>query len=208
MSRGVFLTLDGPEGSGKSTQARRLVAALRRAGHRVTFVRDPGSTALGRSLRRLLLHTRESVPALTEALLFIGGRVKLVEEKIVPALRQGRIVVCDRFHDSTVVYQGYGGGVPVALLDAIGRKAVRGVMPSLTVLLYVDAGRGFSRLRRPKDRMERKAGGFHRRVERGYLAWAKRQRGRIAVVNAGRPAETVQADLRRIIQRRLNLRLA
>ena len=207
MSRGAFITLDGPEGSGKSTQARRLVAGLRQAGYRVTFLRDPGSTPLGRSLRRLLLHTREPLPPLTEALLFIGGRVRLVEDKIAPALRQGRVVVCDRFHDSTVVYQGYGGGVPVAPLDAIGRRAVGGVMPSLTLLLHVDRRRGFARLRRSKDRMERKADGFHGRVARGYLAWAARQRGRIAVVDAAQPVAVVQATLRRLVRQRTGLRV-
>lgn len=205
--RGVFISLDGPEGSGKSTQARRLVAGLRQAGYRVTFLRDPGSTPLGRSLRRLLLYTREPLPALTEALLFIGGRVRLVEDKIMPALRQGRVVVCDRFHDSTVVYQGYGGGVPVEQLDRIGRRAIGGLMPSLTLLLHVEARRGFARLRRAKDRMERKADGFHQRVARGYLAWARRQRPRIAVIDAARPVDVVQQDVRRLVRRRLGLRI-
>ncbi len=205
--KSAFITLDGPEGSGKSTQARQLVAGLRRAGYRVTCLRDPGSTPLGRSLRRLLLHTSEPLAPLTEALLFIGGRVRLVEDRILPALRKGRVVVCDRFHDSTVVYQGYGGGVPVERLDRIGRQAVGGVMPSLTLLLHVDARRGFARLRRTKDRMERKQDGFHHRVERGYLSWAKRQRRRIAVVDARRPAEEVQRELRRLVRQRLGLRI-
>lgn len=201
--RGYFITLEGPEGSGKSSQARRLAGALRRGGARVEFVRDPGSTTLGRALRRALLHSRATLSPLAEALLFIGGRVPLVEERIRPALARGRIVVCDRFHDSTVAYQGFGGGLDVPWLDRLGRAAIHGVMPNLTILLDLSTSQGFARLRRSRDRMERKTRQFHRRVRAGYLKLAKREPRRFVVINAGRPSEMVRRDVERAVIRRI-----
>ena len=202
--RGFFITLEGPEGSGKSSQARRLAAALRRDGARVEFVRDPGSTALGRALRRVLLHSRATLSPLTEALLFIGGRVQLVEERIRPALARRRIVVCDRFHDSTLAYQGFGGGLDVPWLDRLGRAAIHGVMPDLTVLLNLSTSQGFARLRRRPDRMERKALAFHRRVRQGFLRLAKREPRRVMVVDASGAPEEVRRQIERSVLAKLH----
>ena len=203
--RGVFITLEGPEGSGKSSQGRWLIQRLRRAGYRVVFLRDPGSTALGRALRRVLLHVPTPLSPLQEALLFIGGRVALVEERIVPALRAGRIAVCDRFHDSTMAYQGFGGELDVPWLERIGRAAIHGVMPDLTILLDLPSERGFARLHRSRDRMERKTLAFHRRVRRGYLQLARHERYRFAVVDASRPPADVRAQIEAVVLRRLKL---
>ncbi|MBI4598120.1 MAG: dTMP kinase [Candidatus Omnitrophica bacterium] len=186
------MTLDGPEGSGKSTQARWLVQWLKRQGYRVTFVRDPGSTSLGRALRQVLLHSTAPLSPLAEALLFIGGRVQLVEEKIRPALAKGRVVVCDRFHDATIVYQGYAGTLDVPWLQQLGRRAIGGTMPDLTLVLDVPPRIGFSRLKRSRDRMERKPLSYHRRVRAGYLALARREPLRINVVDATPPAQRVR----------------
>ncbi len=205
LRKSLFITLEGPEGSGKSSQARRLVSALRRAGHQVIFVRDPGSTSLGRSLRKVLLHTRGQLAPLTEALLFIGGRVALVEERIQPALQQGKIVVCDRFHDATVVYQGFAGGLNVPWLDALGRRAIRNTLPRLTIVLDVPVHQGFARIRRRHDRMESKTRAFHERVRRGYRQWAKQNAKRIAIVDASRSSERVWCDIVAAIQRRLKM---
>ena len=197
--RGFFITLEGPEGSGKSTQAQYLVQMLRRRGCRVIFLRDPGSTALGRALRRMLLHTRAQLSPLAEAMLFIGGRVQLVEERIRPALKAGCIVICDRFHDSTVAYQGFGGGLDTKWLDAFGKQALHGVMPRLTVLLDLPVEHGFKRLRRSHDRMERKTLAFHRRVRNGYRRLAAHEPRRFIVVDAAQSALVI----RRQIDRRL-----
>ena len=192
--RGVFITLEGPEGSGKSSQAKRLASSLRRGGSRVALFRDPGSTALGRQLRTFLLHSRGELSALFEALLFIGGRVALVEERIRPALAAGQVVLCDRFHDSTVAYQGFGGTLDWRWLDRWGRRAVGGTMPALTVLLDLPTRAGFARIRRRHDRMERKARRFHQRVRDGFRQLARREPGRIAVVDAARaPGEVARA---------------
>ncbi len=201
--RGLFLTLEGPEGSGKSSQGRWLARRLRRRGYHVVHVRDPGSTALGRALRRALLHTSSNLSPLMEALLFIGGRVQLVEERILPALRQGMCVVCDRFHDSTVAYQGDGGGLNVSWLDRHGRRAIHGVMPNLTIVLDVPTRIGFARLRRSRDRMERKTRQFHERVRRGYLQLARRNPRRCRVIDASQSPALVRQDIEQIVSRYL-----
>ena len=201
MRRGFFITLEGPEGSGKSSQARWLARTLTREGYRVTRLCDPGSTALGRALRRLLLKTRADLSPLAEALLFIGGRVQLVEERIRPALSRRRVVVCDRFHDSTIAYQGFGGGVDVRWLDRAGRAALRGVTPHLTVLLDVPTDVGFARLHRRRDRMERKAEAFHRRVRAGFLRLARREPHRFVTVDASRPARAVRRQIAAAVQK-------
>ena len=199
--RGFFITLEGPEGSGKSSQGRWLARRLQRAGYAVACVRDPGSTALGRALRRVLLHQAGAWSPLTEALLFIGGRVQLVEERIRPALAQGQVVVCDRFHDATVAYQGFGGGLDVRWLDRLGRSALQGVMPGLTILLDLPTAQGFARLRHSRDRMERKSRAFHQRVRRGYLQLAARESGRFAVIDASQPFPRVRRHIeRRVLQ--------
>ena len=200
---GYFITLEGPEGSGKSSQSRWLVSELRRQGFRVVAVRDPGSTALGQALRRALLRSRAEFSPLMEALLFIGGRVALVEEQIRPALRRGRVVVCDRFHDSTVAYQGFGGGLDVAWLDRLGRRAIGSTMPDCTVLLDVPTAAGFARLRRAKDRMERKALRFHRKVRAGYVTIAKREPHRFIVVDATQPPTYVRRQIARAVRQRV-----
>lgn len=197
------MTLEGPEGSGKTSQGRRLVAWLRRRGVRAVWLCDPGSTALGRALRHVLLHTQGQLTPLTEALLFIGGRAALVEEKIRPALRRRAVVICDRFHDATVVYQGDAGGLDVPWLDRLGRRAIRGVTPSLTVVLDLPVERGFARLRHRKDRMERKGRRFHQRVRTGYRRLARCEPRRVVLVDATESADTVQERLRAIVAQRL-----
>jgi dTMP kinase len=198
----VFITFEGPEGSGKSSQAKHLVAALRRRGRSVIFVHDPGTTSVGRRLRQLMLHARVHLSPLTEAMLFIAGRIQLVHDVIRPALRRGAVVVCDRFHDSTMAYQGYGGAVPVAWLDGIGRRAINGAMPDVTVVLDLPPEVGLRRVRGARDRMERKQLAFHRRVRRGFLALARREPRRFIVLDGTRPpAELHHAILSEVLRR-------
>jgi dTMP kinase len=194
-ARGFFVTLEGPEGSGKTTQGRRLVHRLRRRGVRVVWLRDPGSTALGRTLRRMLLDRAAAVSPMAEALLFIGGRAHLAAARIRPALARGAVVVCDRFHDSTVAYQGFGGGLNVPWLNRLGRAAIHGLMPQVTIVLDVPTAKGFARLRRRRDRMERKGLSFHRRVREGFLRLARQEPQRFVVIKAAGDPGAVQRTM-------------
>ena len=197
------MTLEGPEGSGKSSQGQWLAQTVRRRGYPVTCLRDPGSTRLGRALRQVLLKSEISLAPLAEALLFIGGRVQLVEECIRPALKKRQVVICDRFHDSTVAYQGFGGRAEVTGLDRIGRVAIHGMMPDLTLLLDLPPVKGLARLHRTKDRMERKARVFHARVRRGYLALARQEPRRFVVIDASQSPAAVRRHIHTVVVDRL-----
>ena len=207
--RGFFITLEGPEGSGKSSQVKPLVSALRTHGCSVVAVHDPGTTPAGKWLRSLLLHRRgHAMTPMTEAFLFIAGRIQLVRQRIAPALKRGAVVVCDRFHDSTIAYQGYGGQLDVQWLDRVGRHSIGGIMPDLTIILDVPTRVGFARLHRARDRMESKARAFHERVRRGFLAQARRNRRRIVVVDATQPQADIHKKIVSIVWSRVSQGLA
>lgn len=191
-----FLTLEGIEGSGKSTQARRLAAAW---GPAVVLSREPGGTALGRAIRGLLLDPvhREMAPA-AELLLFFADRAQHVAEVIRPALADGRVVISDRYTDSSLAYQGYGRGVRLDLIYAMHEAATGGLWPDLTLLLDVPVEESLQRLaaRGGHDRMEAEVREFHERVWRGYLELAARAPQRWAVVDGRGSEDEVAARVR------------
>lgn len=208
--RGVFISIDGPEGGGKTTQANRLVAHLRTRLPSVHETREPGGTWLGERIREVLLartaSTTQTDP-LTDALLFNAARRQLVREVIRPALDAGTSVVCARFADSTLAYQGYGAGVPLERLRTLATAATDGLEPDLTLLLDVPVEVGLAR-KAPGDvtRFEAEYDlDFHRRVRAGFLAIAAAEPGRIEVVDATGPLDTVTATIEAIVDRRLGL---
>ena len=174
--KGILITLEGNEGSGKSTQIRLLHNYLKKKGRRVFLTREPGGTRVGDGIRKILLDNRhQKMTAVTETLLYMASRAQLVEEVIKPRLKKGEIVLCDRWLDATLAYQGYGGGVDKKWIESLGQEVTQGIPPKSSLFLELPLACGLRRARQHKkaDRMERKEMGFHRRVRQGYLRIAK-----------------------------------
>lgn len=198
----MFFSIDGVDGSGKSTQVRLLAQWLAGLGHEVVTCRDPGSTPLGEAIRALLLDRHDlAIHRRSEMLLYMAARAQMVEEVIRPALQQGKTVVCDRYLLANVVYQGHAGGLSVADLWQVGHMAVDGLMPDLALVLDLPAAAAVARLDRPLDRMEQQGDTFHARVRQGFLDEAARQPERIRVLDAMRSIDEVQVDVRAVIGR-------
>jgi dTMP kinase len=196
-ARGVFVTFEGVEGSGKTTQMVRLGRWLRQRGHAVELTREPDGTALGAGVRRLF----ERGPApLAQTFLFLAARHQHVTEKIRPWLASGRIVVCDRYTDATLAYQGHAGGIALATIRELNMLATGGIFPDLTLLFDLDPAEGFRRIgRRRLDHFERQALAFHRRVRRGYLDIQRAEPKRVRLLDASRSPAEVGAEVRRVI---------
>jgi dTMP kinase len=197
--KGKFITFEGPEGTGKSTHSRLLYNYLITEGYKVAYVREPGGTPVSEAIRDILLDPKNSeILPITELFLCLASRAQLVEKMLLPALREGKIVICDRFQDATISYQGYGGGLDVGLIKKIGRLATGGLKPDLTILLDIAAQEGLRRSKR-LDRMEKKPISFHRRVRMGYLALAKSQSRRIKVVHVRKDVFETQKLIQSIV---------
>ena len=194
-SPGAFVTLEGPEGAGKSTQTVRLADALRAAGRTVTVTREPGGTPLGERIREVLLDADARHDPLADALLFQAARAQLLSDVIRPALARGEVVLCDRFADSTLAYQGHGMGVPLDTLGALERIATGGLRPDLTLLFDLPPDVGLGRKAGAETRFEQAFDlDFHQRVRAGFLALAAAEPARFVVLDAGRSADAVTAD--------------
>ena len=192
--QGLFLSLDGIDGTGKSTQCRRLAEWFRASGRTVTECTDPGGTAIGTAIRDILLDQRRSLRLSCEALLFMASRAQLVGDVIRPALDAGQVVICDRFTLANVVYQGHAGGLDVATLWDIARFATGGPEPDLTIVLDLPVDSAQARRggrAGSDDRIESRDTGYHQRVRDGFLAEARRQPERIRVVDATADITTV-----------------
>lgn len=203
-----FITLEGGDGCGKSTQAAALARWLRRRGYAVWVTREPGGTRLGEQVRRLLMGSRRLTPW-TELLLFQAARAQHVAEVIRPRLRRaaapaarGTVVLCDRFADSTMAYQGYGLGLDRGLVAAITRAATGGLTPDLTVILDAPAAAGLRRARR-RQRMERRGVGFQRRVRAGFRVIARREAGRCRLIRVQPTPAATQALIQSVVTRAL-----
>ncbi len=203
----MFITLEGPEGSGKTCQIGDLAAFLRVQGYEVITTREPGGTPIGDQIRSVLTQLdNTAMHPRTEILLFCAGRAQHVEQLIRPALAEGKVILCDRYADSTLAYQGYGHGVSLDTLRRLLEFATGGLQPDLTFLLDVPVEQGLQRRRSSGgewNRLDAYALAFHQRVRRGYLEMAAAQPQRWRVVDAARPIPDVQADLRRLVLAKL-----
>jgi dTMP kinase len=192
---GLFVTFEGGEGSGKSTQVARLAARLRALGIDPLVTREPGGTPVAEGIRALLLDPERRPVPLAEALLMEASRAQLVETVVRPALVAGRVVICDRYGDSTLAYQGAGRGLDLALLAAWNDAATGSLRPDLTLLFDVAPGLGLERRRGASgatNRLDREPPEFHERVRRGYLELARREPERWRVIDAARPADELE----------------
>jgi dTMP kinase len=205
----MFITFEGPEGGGKSSQIRMLADFLEANGFAVFVTREPGGTAIGDQIRDVLHEVSNTdMVAATEFLLYSASRAQLVRERIVPALEAGVIVLCDRYADSTIAYQGYGRGLDLEMVRQITRFATGGLVPDLTFLLDIDVERGLARRvagDAEMNRLDLEAVAFHKRVRQGYHHLAARDPRRWVIVDADRRPERVQADLQALLLARREL---
>lgn len=202
--KGVFITFEGTEGCGKSTQGKLLFKHLKRMKLPVIYVREPGSTKVGEQIRHILLDKNNKLSDETEMLLYMSARSHIVDEIILPALKEGKIVICDRYLDSTLSYQGYAGNVDKDLIKRIGEFATKNVMPQLTILLDIPVEEGLRKCSvKILDRMEAKPVSYHRRVRLGYLALAREEPGRIKVVKVEKKIFDTHEKILKIVKDKL-----
>ncbi|HUP01754.1 MAG TPA: dTMP kinase [Gemmatimonadota bacterium] len=201
---GVLITFEGGEGSGKSTQVERLAEWLAERGREVVVAREPGTTAVGEMTRRILLQTApDGLAAEAELALFLAARAQLAEEVIRPALEAARIVLLDRYGDSSVAYQGYGRGIEPGRVVELNRWATRGLEPDLTVLIDMPVSDASGRRGRPPDRLERAGTAFHERVRRGYHRIAGEEPERFLVIDGTKSIDDIQQGIRERVEKLL-----
>lgn len=196
----MFITLEGPEGSGKTSQVAPLAEFLTRLGHDVLTLREPGGSDIGEQIRSVIMAMKNTaMHPRTEILLFLASRAQFVEEIVQPALRAGKWVLCDRYADSTLAYQGYGHQVDLDVLRQLLKFATGGLTPDLTLLLDVETQAGLTRKRKAGgewNRLDAYPSDFHQRVRQGYLELARQEPQRWVVIDAGQPVEMVQSAMR------------
>ncbi|MDP2927398.1 MAG: dTMP kinase [Candidatus Omnitrophota bacterium] len=194
-----FITFEGSEGCGKSTQSGMLFSYLKAKGVKVIYLREPGGVKLGEMIRTILLDPRSRISAQAETLLYMAARAQVVEEIIKPALEARKIVICDRFLDSTIAYQGYGLGVDVKLIKSIGNFATQGIKPDLTIFLDLPVKSGLKHRHNCRDRIEQRSVSYHEKVRKGYLTLAKQEPQRIKIVKVLDDKFKTQNKIREIV---------
>jgi dTMP kinase len=201
MKKGVFITFEGGDGCGKSTQAGLLAESLRKKGYKIIRTREPGGSLFSEHLRELLLAPEHKVFPLAELMLYEASRAGHTAEVIRPALEKGKVVICERYSDATVAYQGYGRGLNMKDLRLIDRVATGGLKPDVTLYMKFPPGRSLGRIKRKKDRLELEKASFHRRVEEGYKRICRRNKKRVKVVDASGTQKEVHERILRIVEK-------
>lgn len=205
--KGLFISFEGIEGCGKTTQVGMLARWLRSHGSKVVVTREPGGPFIAEKIRRLLLDVRHRrMSPMAELLLLEASRAQHVSEVIAPALRRGAVVLCDRFADSSTAYQGHGRGLDLETVDRLNRTAAQGAWPDLTIVLDLPVGEGFSRARgrrRGLDRMESEDRRFHQKVRRGFQAMARAEPWRVKLLDGAQFPDVVQAAVRQLVLSKL-----
>ncbi len=197
--KGQFITFEGSEGCGKSTQSRLLYQYLKNKGCNGVYLREPGTTAISEKIRDILLDPKNNITSACEMFLYMAARSQLVDKIIKPALSKGKFVICDRFLDSTVAYQGFGLGMDIRLIKYIGEIATSGIKPDLTIFLDLPVGKGLQYRRKSRDRIEKRSLAYHRRVRKGYLKLAVLEPERIKVVKVEKDIYSTQEKIIRLV---------
>lgn len=201
MMQGLFITFEGPDGCGKTTQMKLLAEYLEKKGEKVVLTREPGGKGLGEKVREILLNYDGEVSDRCESFLFLADRAQNIDIIVNPAVKAGKIVLCDRHIDSTVAYQGYGRGLDIERINMLNNLATNGKKPDLTFVFDVDVETSMKRVGKEKDRMESAGIDFHNRVRQGYLELAKQEPQRIKVIDATKSIEEIHDEVINILKK-------
>ena len=207
--KGILISLEGGEGSGKSTQARKLKRYLENLGYKVDIVQEPGQTRIGKKIREILLNPRyKEIGAITEVLLYMAARAQLVSEIIKPALAKGKTIICDRYIDSSMAYQGYGRELGCHTVGQLNNISIQGYKPDITIYFDLKPEVGLARKQTSSkgkmDRMETESYKFHRLIRKGYLELSKKEPRRIKVIPANQSTEDIWGSIKSEITKFLN----
>jgi dTMP kinase len=201
--KSLFVTFEGIDGCGKSTQALLTYQYLLTLKYKVKLLREPGSTAVAERIRDILLNKKLRMTDATEVLLYEAARAEITVREIAPALAKGTIVLCDRFYDSTTAYQGYGRKLDIRMVKGLHKVAVGDVVPDLTFLFDIDLKTAFSRRGNNPDRLESQSRAFHSRVRLGFLEIARKERRRIKVIDASRSVDEIFRNVKKTLLKKL-----
>ena len=204
--KGIFITLEGTEGAGKTVQSKKLCAWLEDKGYEVVHTMEPGSTKIGKSIREILLDPKnKSLTDISELFLYLADRNQHVIDVIIPNLKKGKVVVCDRYIDATLAYQGYGRGLPIGFVKKLNKFATNSLKPDLTLIFDIPLSLGLKRARKVSgnggDRMEKEKNTFHRRVRAGYFSIAKREPKRVKIIKVKGSIAQVQKRVQNTVKR-------
>jgi len=201
--RGLFITFEGIDGCGKTTQAKLTYRYLLTQGYNAKLLREPGSTITAEKIREILLDKKLSINSITELLLYEAARAEITSKEIAPELDKGNVVICDRFYDSTTAYQGFGRKLDIRMVRSLHRVAVGKIVPDLTLLFDVDLKTAASRRDKNPDRLELQSDAFFKRVRSGFLETARKERKRIKVIDGSRDIDSVFDEVLKILTRKL-----
>lgn len=200
MEKGLFITFEGADGCGKTTQLKLLAEYLTNKGYEVVITREPGAKGLGEKVREILLNYDGEVSDRCESFLFLADRAQHIDMIINPAIAQGKIILCDRHTDSSVAYQGYGRGLSIERINMLNNLAVNGRYPDMTLVFDIDVETSMARVGEEKDRMESAGMDFFNRVRNGYLEIAKQEPNRVKVLDAKKSIEDINKDVIELIE--------
>ena len=199
--KGKFVTFEGSEGCGKSTQSKLLYEYLKKKGCSVLYLREPGGTRISEKIREILLSPENHMNPVCETLVYMAARAQIVDQIIKPALIKGRIVICDRFLDSTIAYQGYGLGIDIHFIKSVGWFVSGGIKPNLTIFLDLPVKIGLKHRESSRDRIEKRSINYHQRVRNGYLKLAKQEPKRIKIIKVDKDMGITQKNIRALIDK-------